>query len=253
MASLVAYNSILTDATSLTATSSSTAGPVDNLKTLTEWDRWTGAGSGGTYYITIQQSGSVNPDYVAIHGHNLADEAGVAVTLEHSTDNFSADINTAATLTVTDGVIFDQFTQVGADDYWRLKIVTSSLVPSIGVLAVGLAVELESGMRGGFKPALTGGVKDYAAVSEGGNFLGRSIIDTAESMSISLTNLTPAWVRSTYLDFLTHAKDKPFFFVWDATNYESEAAYCWVDSKVDSPKYQDSIYMSHALKVMAKI
>lgn len=253
MTATVAYNSILEDATALSATSTSGAFSVNNLKTWTEYDQWKGSGAGGTYYLTVEQSGSVNCNYVGIYAHNLADEAGVAVTLEYSTDDFIADINTAATLTVSDGVIYDEFTQVGVKDYWRLKIVTSSLVPSIGVLAIGLSVDLQRGMMAGFKPPLVQAYKEYTAISEGGLFLGRSTIQEAERLSITLKNLTPAWVRSTYLDFVEHAKNEPFFFAWDVDNYESEAAYCWTDTQIDSPKYQDASFMSHTLKVKAKI
>jgi hypothetical protein len=52
--------------------------------------------------------------------------------------------------------------------------------------------------------------------------------------------------------FLEHAKEKPFFFTWDKDNYLSETAFCWTERAINSPKYQDTLYMSHSLPVKGK-
>lgn len=252
MTSIVCYDTILDDPTVLTATDTDAAYSVDNLKTWTEWDQWKAA-SAGTKYITLQQSGSVDPNYVALFGHNFADEAGVTVTLEWSTDNFAADINTLTTLTVTEGVMFKPFAAIGSKAYYRLKIVTSALVPSLGVFALGVYTALGNDMSAGFKPALVDYYEAASNTSMTGTFLGRSLYRAAERTNITLRNLAPAWVRSTYLGFLAHAQAKPFFFCWDVDSYEDEAVYCWADRGVESPVYQDALYMRHSLSVMAKI
>jgi hypothetical protein len=223
---------------------------VDNLKTWTEWDQW--QGEAGTNYIYITQADNSSCDYIGIAAHNLGDEAGVQVTLEYYDDAAMSWTNAVTFSPFDSKTLYRIFTSPGSYQQWRVTIVTTSLVPAIGVLAIGEYTELENGMTSGFKPPLVEGFKEYTSISEGGSFLGRSIIDDGELLNIDIKNLSPLWVRMTYVPFLEHAKEKPFFFTWDKDNYLSETAFCWTERAINSPKYQDSVYMSHSLPVKGK-
>jgi len=128
----------------LTATYENGNYPVENMLNRLEGNYYLSS-SLNTQYITDTGSAGNNQtvDYIALYGHNLF-SAGATLTLQYSSDNFSADINDAFTgeTPTTDDYYLKEFDSI-TDDYWRLKITGATSFPKITIGYWGEATELD--------------------------------------------------------------------------------------------------------------
>jgi len=143
----------------LSATSTASGYDVENLFNMLEWKKWK-AGSGAVpmyiNYDNVAGAGHTGEaDYLVILGHNL-NTLNARVTLQYSTDGFTADINDAFTgeKPSSDGVYLKEFTNPGPKRYWRLKIEENlgggmlSPVPYMAICIWGLKTELDYASAG---------------------------------------------------------------------------------------------------------
>lgn len=196
--------------------------------------------------LTVDMGSAVTADYFALAAHDLFDNSA-SIKLQYSSDNFAADTNDAFTaITPTDNdVIFKTFTQQTAR-YWRV-LVTGG-VSSLGVVSFGDKTDLTVGMRSGFAPpTLNRDSRLLTNESSSGQFLGRSVERRNYPGTINLTNLAPAWVRSTFDPLVDHTELKPFFFSWDDTNFSGEAVFAWMQGSARA-SYQDETYMTATIQ-----
>lgn len=128
----------------LTATSEDSDNPVSNMINRLETNHYQSLIT-TTQYITDTGSAgtSTSADYLVLWGHNLK-TAGATITLQHSNDNFSSDINDAFTgeIPTSDTYFFKEFTTI-SDDYWRIKITGASVAPMITIGYWGDITELD--------------------------------------------------------------------------------------------------------------
>lgn len=212
-------------------------------------DVWKPATS-GTHYITVDMGSAVDADFWAVYGHDVD-----SIKLQYSSDNFAADINDVGTSVSPSGdeVIYKEFTSINAR-YWRLQVVKAASVSSIGLVMLGEKLTVPESVQVGFTPpTLTGGNDYMNSESEGGYFLGRSLIKNGRQFSLSFPLLTPSFIRDSWDLFIQHAEAKPFIFAWDYDNYPAEVAYCWTDKKIDVPNYHQPNFMQASLKVRARV
>jgi hypothetical protein len=147
--------------------------------------------------------------------------------------------------------IFITFTQASAAQ-WRLLIAYPSLVPSIGVLSFGARLDVPLYMRLGWTPPTMSNDDDYTNhLSMGGAFIGRSLVARGVEGRLEFDSDTflATFIRASWLAFIEHARQFPFFFAWDETNFPSEAAYLWADGRIDDPSYSSGIHMRASIKV----
>lgn len=178
---------------------------------------------------TLDAGASVSANYFGIAAHTLG-SSGTTITIQSSPDNSTW--TTIDSITPTDdSPIMFLFASVTAR-YYRLSI-TGSTIPSVGVIYVGTVLEMLRPCYGGLVPiSLSRDTVIRPNRSEGGQWLGRSVIRSGSSMSVDYKNLDNAWVRTDFRDFINDAVIHPFFFAWRPDNYPDDVGYVWVSDDI---------------------
>ena len=233
-----AYTNLLeATASTVTATTETSTFEVENCFDWRTNTFWQGTG-GGTEYVTVDLGSALAVDYWAIAGHDGGTQ-GATYKLQYSTDNFAGDTNDFnGTVTPSDDAVIIKTGTTQTKRYWRLEVVQGATAVSIGQLSIGARYDAPVGMRAGFVVPVHGYRDKFMNnLSDSGAFIGRSLIRVQRETVIDVTNLTLAQVRSDIEPLVNHALSKPFFFLWDETNYAAEAAYCWLrgDPTIASP------------------
>jgi hypothetical protein len=120
----------------------------------------------------------------------------------------------------------------------RLKLMPSADVrPEIGVLYIGLVMQLERSIYVGHTPITYGrDVAEVNGMAESGDFLGRIIRQTTYNSEVTMKNLTPIWYRNVFDPFVLACRSKPFFYAWRLNGYPAEVGYCWFAKSIPVPK-----------------
>jgi len=217
----ILYGSIL-EAATLAATDTAAGYDVNNIidfrpYTLHKFN------ASGTKYITADYESAVTVDALGIVGHNLG-TAEATVSVEYSSDNFSADVNEALAgfQPANDRALLKEFTPAEAQ-YWRIKIVTAATAAQIGVALLGEVLTFERWLSSGFDPdALK--IVASSETSKTGNMLGATLSYVTRNIAMSFQNITPGWISDTFkaawdahLELL-----KPFLLAWEITNHADE-------------------------------
>lgn len=188
--------------------------------------------------ITFSFGEAIDADYCGVAGHTLT-ETGNQIELEYL-DNSSpqAWVSLGSVIPGNETgnkTIMFLFDEVSSDGF-RLTVSggTGTVFPVLAAVSVGLVLKTERGIYGGHTPITLSKVSTMRPqISEGGQFLGRSIIREGAATTIALKNLTAAWVRSDFQTFIESARTFPFFFAWRPTvTFEDEVAYCWTNKDI---------------------
>lgn len=137
------------------------------------------------------------------------------------------------------------FTEVSAKSV-RLHLVTAG-TPSLGSVFLGCALKMDGATQRNFTPStLSTNDKHITSVAEGGQFLGRSIINSGTNMNLSVTGLRMEWVRDRWESHVRLIEQYPFFFVLrDVPQLggiaEDEVFYGWVTSQPGA-RYNSGVY-----------
>ncbi len=190
----------------------------------------------------------------AIHKHNLG-TLGATVKLQYSSDGVVwNDVAGSTKVLANDKTVFfigDNNTATN----WRINI-TNLPSPAqqaiIGQVFIGPALNLYNPPEPGFTPPELALNNDYiSSRADGGDYLGRSLIRKGSKMQFSNSIVSRDWIRANWQDVMAAIEKTPFYYAWDSTNYPAEVAYCYVERKIDHPKYVNSGYFSLSLKFMA--
>jgi hypothetical protein len=223
---------------SVAASSASTGFPASALLNSLTYEFWKPATLPATLDIDLGQTRTC--DYLGLGAHELG---SCEIKLYYSLTG--ATYVPAATATLqdnTDAMIL--FTPVVAR-YWRIVITQAAPVfvadfvngeysiweggagfASLAVLFLGIAMPMERMIYGGHTPGVFSRETNYSDnESEGGQWLGRSIVRQSLSESFSFNNLSPAWIRDTFEPFRTHAETEPFFALWRPLGYANECTF----------------------------
>jgi hypothetical protein len=247
----IGYKNLFESASTVTASSEASGFEGSNAYNWDTASYWKPSAT-GTHYLTATFSSAVTADYFAIYAHNL-NTYNASVKLQYSTDGSSWSDATSAQAPSTSRPILVSFTAILAA-WWRIELVTSSGPAQIGVAAFGEALVFPCGMKVGFQPpTLSREGKYMNSKSEGGQFLGRSLLRNGAKTKIDLDLLDPLWVRNNWEPFIRHAEIKPFIFSWDYENHPNEAAFCFTSGKIPPARYSEPNFMSISLPVDALI
>ena len=200
------------------------------------WDFWQPTSVPGIIAFTFTEA--ITADYCGIAGHTLT-ETGNQVELQYwdglspgSWVSLGSILPGSETGNKTIMFIFDS---VSAQQF-RLIVSggTGTTMPVLGVVNIGDVLVCERKIYGGHTPiTLSKKTEIRPQTSEGGQFLGRSIIRQGASTSIQLKNLTAPWVRSSFYPFMENSRTYPFFFAWRPTmTYSDEVAYVWTNKDI---------------------
>ena len=200
------------------------------------WDFWQPTAVPGT--ITFTFSEAITADYCGVAGHTLT-ETGNDIELQYwdglSPGSFVSLGSVLPGNETGNKTILFLFDSVSSA-IWRLIVDggTTTTMPVLGAVSIGTSLVVERNIYGGHTPiTLSKNTVIRPQTSEGGQFLGRSIIREGASTTITLNNLTAPWVRSDFFPFMESARSFPFFFAWRATAaFADEVAYCWTNTDI---------------------
>lgn len=205
----ILYTNIYESGT-VTATSEATGFDVENIFDWRSYVRWK-ATSTATQYITVDYGTAVSCDALGITGHNLSD---ATVSVESSTTGAWAgeQATRLSGFTPTDNAdICKPFTAASVR-YWRIKILTPTTAPEIGVLCLGARLDFPKNPT---RPLLFNneGMEVVSERSKGGHILGVVNYFRPYSIALSFSWLTIAFLRGDlYTFWSTHGGlHKPFF------------------------------------------
>ena len=221
LAAVIGYKSVLPSAT-LTASEESTGFEVDYIKSYLTGDYWRTDNAGDNYVVIDGELSEA--DYYGIAGHNLA---GYSVLLQLWDGEYW---NTIDEILVPDSAPVMRLFTPTIGGRWRFFFPSGPAL-SIAVIFLGKATYLERGVFVGHRPIVLNRRDSIInSTSEGGQFIGRSLISEGGETSIDLNNLSAEWVRETWVPFWLHGRLRPFFFAWHSILYPWEVTYCWSTS-----------------------
>ncbi len=205
----------------------------------------------GTQYLTFVFPSSKDVNAYGLYATTLA-EAGATAELQYSVDGGGSWTSVqSAEAPVDTTPIYRSFTTVSAPR-WRWKFVTPVDL-YVGCLAFGVDFVFQRGTWMGFSPPKFARDTDLTNnVSQGGRWLGRTIIRNGAKFSFDLDKLTASWVNSTWYPFMLHAEKRPWWLLWEKTSHPAEAAWCWADGKIQKPSNSHSNFMSAGMNVCAR-
>ncbi len=190
--------------------------------------------TGGSHYIQIVTAAPVTVDYFAIAQHNIGTNGGT-IALQYSQDSGSTwvDAVPAVSPVSTETIWWDVDTTLA--DHWR--IVIDSTDPSVlGVASLGRKYQPYRGQYSGFQPPKMARVaKQYTSTSEGGLFLGRSILrkEIQGAIAFDLMLLNDAY--GDWLPFMRAAEQHAFFLAWMLEDWPDDVQLVMTDGDMTPP------------------
>lgn len=223
----ILYDNRLDDGTP-TATTTASGYSVLNLSDWRSYTYWK-AGSTATQYITVDAGSAKAADSLAIISHDLFTR-GASISVECSSDNFGADITVAlaAFAPTSDKAIFKTFTSI-SKRYWRLKITGLTAACFMGILVIGARLTFNRYLTEEFDPIGEEPVGE-SLESVQGQPLGSVVSFVKNNSKISLRIISDSWFTNTFKPAWDNhiSKFKPFFFVWNFTNFPTDIRLMWL-------------------------
>lgn len=219
---VIAYDNVFARGT-LAASSSPDGGEAENAVDGFTWDFWAPAGA-GPHTLVVDLGSAEAVDYLAFHAQNLADTSG-SITLARSSDGSSwTDVSGPHSPTDNTPVLV-LFSSVSYR-YYRISMTGEGSM--LGVVQAGQRLTLPEGIFVGAEPPqLNPDDEILNSSSEGGQFLGRSLIRSGASDKIKQDRVTQEFARGDWADFAEHARLRPFFYGWRTEDYPLEVMYAW--------------------------
>jgi hypothetical protein len=224
--------------TDVTASSQATGFPASSLLNSLTYEFWKPVSLPAT--LDIDLGSSKTCDYLGLGAHELG---GCEIKLYYSLSGATYVQVSVATLQDNTDVML-LFTPQAAR-YWRVEIGMAEPVfvsdfvtgeysiweggagfASLAVMFLGEAMPMQRMIYSGHTPGVFSRDTIYSDnESEGGQWLGRSIVRQSLSESFSFTHLTPDWIRDTFEPFRTYAETQPFFALWRPLGYANECTF----------------------------
>jgi hypothetical protein len=165
----------------------------------------------------------------------VCDYAGVAGDIEGTTIQVQSSDDGTTWETQVEGVATKKvamflFEEIGAR-YWRLRFVNGS--PKVSVIYIGKALTMQRSIYVGHTPITLSRATEYSNnLSEGGQYLGRSIIRGGVVTGAAYQHLTADWYRANFDPFVKDARTRPFFFAWRPVPYPQEVGFVWTSGDI---------------------
>lgn len=208
----------------------------------------------GTNYLTFVFSSAKSVNAYAFYspGQETLFNLGGTFQLQYSLDGGTTWLNFRSAEAPTNSTpIYRTATSVSANR-WRWKFVCASDF-FISILSFGTDFEWERGDWVGVSPPKF--ARDTTLTnntSQGGNWLGRSVIRNGMSMSFNIEWVTESFINTYWYDFMIWAEQKPWFLLYNGLDFPADAAYCWSDAKIGMPMNSHPNYMGTKLKIMGR-
>lgn len=250
------YDTMLgADDSMLQASSTESSGDydVEYLYNWLETNGWKAAGTTVPQYITFDGGSgtTMEADYLIICGHNMA-EIGAIVTLQYSSDDFSADVNDAFTgeAVTSDGVYLKEFTNPGAYRYWRLKISgTLSAAPYIALSVWGEEMELDY-CTSSFDP-YEEYIKANVGISYGGYLTGSHLRHSERRMSLSFSDSDDLLYQKVKVWRESHGLNN-LFVAWETAGSPADVWLMRPSSKFRNPFNETGLYRDISIELSGR-
>lgn len=222
-----------------TASTSAAGHPATAATYPTTFEYWTPTALPATWSVDLGSAKAV--DYLGMVG----DMNGCTVALQSSTDNSTW--TTQETRTgLTDRINLFLISSVTAR-YWRLSV--SVAFPLLSVVYLGQALAMQRKIYQGHTPLTLSRETELSNnMSEGGQYLGRSIIRKGASTSTEWQHLKADWYRANFDPFVKSARTAPFFIGWRPQQYPAELGFVWtggdISPSITGPRDFMSVGMS---------
>lgn len=240
----IAYDTFTRDATVLVS-SDQTDFPGEAMKNPLSYELWKPSSLPATARFTA--SSALTVDYCAIAFHDMATQ-GNSVSVEYSTDGGSTWTTVNSTTPSDNAPILFLFEAQSAAD-WRI-VVSGGTIPQIAHVMLGEVLAMQRSIYGGHSPiTLSRNTVIRPNKSEGGGWLGRSILRKGFSTSFEWSNLKAAWFRANFDPFIESARRYPFVIAWKPNDYPDELAYCWTNGDIQPNNSGTKDYMDVSLDV----
>jgi len=245
-------HTLLRDAAAgVSASADTTGGEKENAyaEGLT-FDFWR-PGTAGTHWLRATFGAGRWSNYLGIAAHDLP-QRGAVVKMQHSTDSGTTWTDSSDDFRpATSSPILILYTDVFAPSH-RLLIVSDEAV-SIGAVHFGEVLKLDAPLTAPWKPPHLSRANRYLnEVSEGGAFLGRSVIAEGAELELEIPGVGMAWVRDKWEDTVRLIETRPFFFAARDSDAlggvaEAEVFYGWAE---DQPivRYEQNVFGTLSLR-----
>ena len=244
MTARIGYQNLLESGT-VVASSENAGYPVENAYDWRTFDYFRPA-AGGTISIDLTLSVAASADYFAFYGQDLSSLSG---TIKLQYWNGSSYVDCFSAVSPIDNAPVMKFFTPQSSDKWRVVIVCASVF-NIACIAFGTAMVMQQrAYLNWTPPALGRDTQLINSVSDGGAFLGRSIISKGIRTTLELQFTQEAWVRTNWLAFVRHAEQKPFFFAHNVETYPAEIAFLWVEDAIPPARNTHYGYMGASVPV----
>jgi hypothetical protein len=201
-----------------------------------------------TWEIDAGSAQSVS--YCGIAAHDLGTQDCV-VLVRSSPDGSTW--TTRCTITPTDdSAILALFGTVSAR-YWRIEVSGSGDEPTIGVIQFGAVTEFPQ--RATYAPSMSferTRVASYSTnLSEGGQWLGRSVSRVSLAPSMQVAHLSETWIAAEWDAFAEHAEAAPFFVADRPDTFPKSCCYAWTggDLRAERSLPNTAVAMSISLEM----
>ena len=194
------------------------------------FQRWAAGATPSNW--TLVTPSDANVDTVFIAAHNLGTDG--ATVLIQTAATVGGSFTTRATITPThNGTIAAMFNNAGAPYVVRevrISITGGSGAASVGIIRFGEALQMQQPVYGGVQPiGLSRLVETRHAMSETGQWLGRTIQRQARRTQMPWTHLNAAWYRDNFEPFSLALPQTPFGLIQNPARMPESVAWCWTD------------------------
>jgi hypothetical protein len=244
----IGYHNLFEDSTATVAASTEATGYLkENAYDGLGYDWWKPTATGDSY-LSASFGSAQTANYMTIWGHDFGTN-GSSAKPQYSTNGGSTWNDAASSQSPThNNTLFWSWDDISAAD-WRCLVTNPSGISVIAGVQIGQVLALPYNMSEGFAPpSLAPMVTLKTSQSESGAFIGGRVLNKGIIGKIDMSDLDPAWVRTYWVPFITHAQTpKVFVVAWDDQNHSSEVVLGWVKKQVPQPKYNTPLLMNISL------
>lgn len=214
------------------------------------YQRWTCGALPANWKVVT--AATANVDTVFIAAHNLGSTGSTILVQTAST--VGGAFTTRATIVPTDNstiaVMFNDAGTPYAVREVRIQVTGASSAVQIGIIRAGVALQMTQPVFSGVRPiGLMRAVETRQAVSETGQWLGRTTQRQASQTDMNWTHLDGSWYRSTFHPFALSLPQTPFGLIQNPSKMPESVAWCWTDSTPQPSNMGIRGYMEVSLSI----
>ena len=175
------------------------------------FQRWSAGALPANWKVVT--AANANVDTLFIAAHNLG-STGSTVLVQTAATVGGAFTTRATIVPTDDSAIAVMFNNAGTPYVVRevrVQVTGASAAVQVGIIRAGVALQMTQAVFGGVKPiGLSRAVETRQAISETGQWLGRTIQRQASQTEMNWTHLDGDWYRGTFQPFAKALPQTPF-------------------------------------------